>query len=115
MQEINNTNTNTMVRHSNTNRDLNNQVNVCCLNHLVPPLQITETRNPDRAIIITVNYVFSDENRPAVPNRSGSLIMSLPNNASNREPSVIQEFIRLATQMAYSSIVTGLNRERGLL
>ena len=41
--------------------------------------------------------------------------MSLPNNASNREPSVIQEFIRLATQMAYSSIVTGLNRERGLL
>jgi len=82
-----------------------------------PPSSNSSTNNrdeeSDRAIIITVNYVFSDENRPAVPNRSGSLIMSLPNNASNREPSVIQEFIRLATQMAYSSIVTGLNRERG--
>ncbi|CAX42616.1 ubiquitin-protein ligase, putative [Candida dubliniensis CD36] len=82
-----------------------------------PPSSTSSASNrdeeSDRAIIITVNYVFSDENRPAVPNRSGSLIMSLPNNASNREPSVIQEFIRLATQMAYSSIVTGLNRERG--
>lgn len=67
----------------------------------------------ERAIIITVNYVFSDENRPTAPNRSGSLIMSLPNNASNREPGVIQEFIRLATQMAYSSIVNGLYQEKG--
>lgn len=69
--------------------------------------------DPERAIIITVNYVFSDENRPTAPNRSGSLIMSLPNNASNREPGAIQEFIRLATQMAYSSIINGLHQEKG--
>ncbi|ODV76791.1 uncharacterized protein CANTADRAFT_33361, partial [Suhomyces tanzawaensis NRRL Y-17324] len=68
----------------------------------------------DRAIIITVNYVFSDENNPQDPNRTGSLIMSLPNNSSNRDPRVIQEFIRLATQMAYSSIINGLHKEKGV-
>jgi HRD ubiquitin ligase complex, ER membrane component len=73
----------------------------------------TETADA-RAIIITVNYVFSDENNPQNPNRAGSLIMSLPNNSSNRDPLVIQEFIRLATHMAYTSIVNGLNKEKGI-
>ncbi|KAL6450741.1 SAN1 Protein SAN1 [Candida maltosa Xu316] len=66
-----------------------------------------------RAIVITVNYVFSDQNRPEEPNRSGSLMMTLPNTAPNRDPRVIQEFVRLATQMAYSSIINGFNTERG--
>lgn len=66
------------------------------------------------AIIITVNYVFSDENNPTNPNRTGSLVMSLPNNASNRDPRVIQEFIRLATQMAYSTLVSGLHKQTGI-
>lgn len=66
------------------------------------------------AIIITVNYVFSDENNPLNPNRSGSLVMTLPNNASNRDPRTIQEFIRLATHMAYSTIFNGLKKGKGL-
>lgn len=66
------------------------------------------------AIVITVNYVFSDENNPQNPNRSGSLVMTLPNSSSNRDPRVIQEFIRLATQMAYSTIMQGLNKEKGI-
>ncbi|KAG7661849.1 SAN1 [[Candida] subhashii] len=70
--------------------------------------------DPNQAIIITVNYVFSDQNQPNNPNRAGSLVMSLPNNASNRDPRVIQEFIRLATQMAYSSILTGLSTQSGI-
>ncbi|KAK6201189.1 uncharacterized protein RJT21DRAFT_120242 [Scheffersomyces amazonensis] len=67
-----------------------------------------------RSIVITVNYVFSDENNPRFPNRAGSLILSLPNNSSNRDPRAIQEFIRLATQMAYSSIINGLHKEKGI-
>jgi hypothetical protein len=67
-----------------------------------------------RGIVITVNYVFSDENDPLHPNRSGSLVMSLPNNSSNRDPEFIQQLIRFATQMAYSSIVNGLQREKRL-
>ncbi|RCK62439.1 Protein SAN1 [Candida viswanathii] len=83
--------------------------------HVQPQATVPGAGDEDseRAIIITVNYVFSDESRPTAPNRSGSLIMSLPNNASNREPGVIQEFIRLATQMAYSSIINGLHQEKG--
>ncbi|KAK6461652.1 mating-type transcriptional regulator [Scheffersomyces coipomensis] len=67
-----------------------------------------------RSIVITVNYVFSDENNPRFPNRAGSLIMSLPNNSTNRDPRAIQEFIRIATQMAYSSILHGLHKEKGI-
>ncbi|CAN3478783.1 hypothetical protein DICA0_E11562 [Diutina catenulata] len=67
-----------------------------------------------QAIVITVNYVFSDQNNPSNPNQSGSLIMSLPNNSNNREPRAIHEFIRLATQMAYSSIVNGLHTRQGI-
>ena len=73
----------------------------------------TSTDSNGGAIIITVNYVFSDENNPQNPNRSGSLVMTLPNNSSNRDPRIIQEFIRLATQMAYSTIVN-LNKEKGI-
>jgi hypothetical protein len=67
-----------------------------------------------RAIIITVNYVFSDENNPLNPNRSGSLVLSLPNNSSNRDPEFIQQLIRFATQMAYSSIINGFHKQKGL-
>ena len=61
----------------------------------------------DQAIVITVNYVFSDQNNPDTPNRLGLLVMLLPNNLLNREPLAIQEFVRLATQMAYLSIFDG--------
>lgn len=73
----------------------------------------TSTDSNGGAIVITVNYVFSDENNPQNPNRSGSLVMTLPNNSSNRDPRIIQEFIRLATLMAYSTIVN-LNKEKGI-
>lgn len=65
------------------------------------------------AIMITVNYVFSDENDPTNPNSTGSLVISLPNNAQNRDLSTIQEFVRLATQMAYSTI-SGMHKKRGI-
>lgn len=63
--------------------------------------------------MITVNYVFSDENDPTNPNSTGSLVISLPNNAQNRDLSTIQEFVRLATQMAYSTI-SGMHKKRGI-
>lgn len=69
----------------------------------------------DRAIVITVNYLFSDQNRPENPNRSGSLVLSLPNNSNNRDPGSIQEFIRIATQMAYTLVMNGLhNQPKGI-
>lgn len=76
----------------------------------IPPATPTE----HRTIIITVNFVFSDSNNPQNPNRQGSLIMSLPNNPLNRDPRAIQEFIRLATQMAYLSILNDLDKEQGI-
>lgn len=78
------------------------------------PENQTSYETPSGAIIITVNYVFSDENNPQNPNRSGSLVLTLPNNPSNRDPRFIQEFIRLATQMAYSTIVSGLSKSKGI-
>lgn len=68
----------------------------------------------DGQIIITVNYAFSDENNPANPNRTGSLVMTIPNVASNRTPGVIDELILLATQLAYSSIVDGMKTQKGI-
>ncbi|KAG7192127.1 Ubiquitin-protein ligase [Scheffersomyces spartinae] len=68
----------------------------------------------DGQIIITVNYAFSDENNPANPNRTGSLVMTIPNVASNRTPGVIDELILLATQLAYSSIVDGMKVHKGI-
>ncbi|WEJ96021.1 Ubiquitin-protein ligase [Yamadazyma tenuis] len=64
------------------------------------------------AIVITINYLFSDENNPSNPNRSGSLVLTLPNNSSTRNPRTLDEFISLATQMAYSTIVNGLQKEK---
>lgn len=72
----------------------------------------TETTNG--AIIITVNYIFSDENDPSNPNRTGSLVLTLPNNSANQDPRTIEELIRLATQMAYTSIINGRHQEKGL-
>lgn len=66
------------------------------------------------AIIITVNYVFSDENDPANPNRTGSLVLTLPNNPANRDPRTIEELIRFVTQMAYSAIINGRHHQKGL-
>ncbi|KAI5960868.1 SAN1 [Candida theae] len=75
----------------------------------------TDTDTHNRAIVITVNYLFSDQNTPDNPNRSGSLVLSLPNNSNNRDPGSIQEFIRIATQMAYSMVMNGLhNQPRGI-
>lgn len=66
------------------------------------------------AIIITVNYVFADDNNPENRNRLGALFMTLPNFPSARDPRVIHEFIRLATQMAYSTLINGFSKERGI-
>ncbi|CAH6722600.1 hypothetical protein CLIB1444_10S02124 [[Candida] jaroonii] len=68
-----------------------------------------DTRQDSAAIVISINYVFSDENNPSNPNRSGILTLTLPNSASNRDPRVLQEFIRLATQMAYATIINNNN------
>lgn len=70
--------------------------------------------NSNGAIVITVNYIFSDENDPSNPNRTGSLVLTLPNNSANRDPRTIEELIRLATQMAYTTIINGRHHEKGL-
>lgn len=62
----------------------------------------------DDAILITVNYVFDQ------PNRLGLLVMLLPNILSSREPRAIQEFIRLATQMAYLNIINQMHHREGI-
>lgn len=64
-------------------------------------------------ILITVNYVFSDNNNPQNPNRLGSLVMTFPDNASNRQPRIMQELVRYATLMAYRTIVSGLHKKVG--
>lgn len=64
-------------------------------------------------ILITVNYVFSDNNNPQNPNRLGSLVMTFPDNASNRQPRIMQELVRYATLMAYRTIVSGLHKKMG--
>lgn len=58
------------------------------------------------AIVITVNYMFMEGGDQGNPGRTGSLVVTLPNNATNREPRVILQFISLATRMAYSALVT---------
>lgn len=58
------------------------------------------------AIVITVNYMFMDGGNIANPGRSGSLVVTLPNNATNREPRIILQFILLATRMAYLALVS---------
>lgn len=58
------------------------------------------------AIVITVNYMFMEGTDQANPGRTGSLVVTLPNNATNREPRIILQFISLATRMAYSALVT---------
>lgn len=57
------------------------------------------------AIVITVNYMFMDNDAHTNPGRTGLLVVTLPNNATNREPRIIQQFISLATRMAYSALV----------
>lgn len=66
------------------------------------------------AIIITVNYVFADDNNAENRNRLGALFMTLPNFPSARDPRVIHEFVRLATQMAYSTLINGVTKEHGI-
>lgn len=56
-------------------------------------------------IVITVNYMFMDGASEPTPNRTGSLVVTLPNNAQNREPRIILQFVTLATRMAYSALV----------
>lgn len=66
------------------------------------------------AIIITVNYMFMDGTDNGGPGRSGSLVVTLPNNATNREPNTIHLFISLATGMAYSALVSNAHKNRGV-
>lgn len=58
------------------------------------------------SIVITVNYMFMEGGNQESPGRTGSLVVTLPNNAANREPRIILQFILLATRMAYSALVT---------
>ncbi|GEQ70042.1 hypothetical protein JCM33374_g3718 [Metschnikowia sp. JCM 33374] len=60
--------------------------------------------NPS-AIVITVNYMFMDGADEPAPGRTGSLVVTIPNNATNREPHIISSFISLATRMAYSALI----------
>lgn len=73
----------------------------------------TNEGDSNGTILITVNYVFSDNNNPQNPNRLGSLVMTFPDNASNRQPRIMQELVRYATLMAYRTIVSGLHKKVG--
>lgn len=66
------------------------------------------------AIVITVNYMFMDGTDQASPGRTGLLVVTLPNNATNREPRVISLFITLATRMAYLALVNGTAAHKGI-
>lgn len=66
------------------------------------------------AIVITVNYMFMDGTDQASPGRTGLLVVTLPNNATNREPRVISLFITLATRMAYLALVNGAAAHKGI-
>lgn len=66
------------------------------------------------AIVITVNYMFMDVANDPNPGRTGSLVVTLPNNAANREPRIILQFISLATRMAYSALVNSPKRKPGI-
>lgn len=76
--------------------------------------EITDDGISNSAIMITINYVFSDENEPSRPNRSGTLVLTLPNNAANRTPRVLEQFIRLGTHMAFTSIVNNGLMHKGV-
>ena len=70
---------------------------------------------PHTATIITVDYVYSDQNRPDNPNRTGSLVLSLPATVIGSGNSVsIQEMISMATQMAYSLILSHVKKKKGI-
>lgn len=66
------------------------------------------------SIIITVNYMFLDGTEGDGPGRTGSLVVTLPNTAANREPRAIQLFISLATRMAYLVLVSSTQRKKGI-
>lgn len=75
------------------------------------PQATLSSEAPDNAdnsgsIVITVNYMFMEGGDQGNPGRTGSLVVTLPNNATNREPRIILQFISLATRMAYSALVT---------
>lgn len=74
----------------------------------------TTTNDGAGAIIITVNYMFMDGSDNGGPGRSGSLVVTLPNNAANREPNTIHLFISLATGMAYSALVSNAHKNKGI-
>lgn len=71
-----------------------------------PGSETGEGSDSSGAIVITVNYMFMEGGDQANPGRTGSLVVTLPNNATNREPRIILLFISLATRMAYSALVT---------
>lgn len=72
---------------------------------LGPASENGESPDNSGAIVITVNYMFM-EGGDQGNGRTGSLVVTLPNNATNREPRIILLFISLATRMAYSALVT---------
>lgn len=77
------------------------------------PLGIVGTDHSG-SIIITVNYMFLDGTEAGGPGRTGSLVVTLPNNAANRQPRAIQLFISLATRMAYLVLVSNNQRKKGI-
>lgn len=58
--------------------------------------------------------MFMDGSDQLMPGRSGSLVVTLPNNAANREPRVILQFIQLATRMAYSALAGAAKPHKGV-
>lgn len=58
--------------------------------------------------------MFMDGSDQFMPGRSGSLVVTLPNNEANREPRVILQFIQLATRMAYSALAGTVKPHKGV-
>lgn len=70
-----------------------------------PGATVSTTGDDGGAIVITVNYMFMDTTFEPMPGRTGLLVVTLPNNPTNREPQIISQFISLATRMAYSALI----------
>lgn len=85
--------------------DTTNQLTGASINFPGAPALESPSENAG-AIVITVNYMFIEGGDNVNPGRTGSLVVTLPNNAANREPRIILQFISLATRMAYNALVT---------
>ncbi|CDK24568.1 unnamed protein product [Kuraishia capsulata CBS 1993] len=85
----------------------------------------SRTDNASRNIILTVNYVYSaaaaaTATATSMPstepgtNRSGSLVLHVPNIPTDHDEESIQVLIRLATSIAFRTIASALKRHAGV-